>query len=66
MERYQFQVDGMRCDGCERIIENELTANHDVSEADADHESDAVVVTASEPSDELADAIRTLGYDVEL
>ncbi|WP_227354523.1 heavy-metal-associated domain-containing protein [Haladaptatus salinisoli] len=66
MERYEFHVDGMRCEGCERIIERELAGTSAASAVDADHERSVVVVSANDGAKgDLAAAIRTLGYDVD-
>jgi len=57
----------MACDGCEESVENSLLALGDVNSAEADHETDTVEVVTTEavPDDDLAEAVRDAGYEVE-
>ncbi|PSQ63223.1 MAG: heavy metal transporter [Halobacteriales archaeon SW_8_66_22] len=67
MDRRTLSVTGMACNGCEESVKNSLLALGDVNSVEADHETDTVEVVAAEAvsDDELADAVRDAGYEVE-
>jgi len=67
MDRRTLSVTGMACNGCEESVKNSLLALGDVNSVEADHETDTVEVVAAEAvsDDELADAVRDAGYEVD-
>jgi copper chaperone CopZ len=65
MTTYTVAVEGMTCDGCERIVEREASAVEGVRDVDADADADRVVVTGSRDTiGPVCTTIRALGYDV--
>jgi copper chaperone CopZ len=55
MERYELNVAGMVCSGCERIIEDEIAGLPGVSTVDADNHENVVTVEGEAVA---ADAVR--------
>jgi len=67
MKKVIIDVEGIKCGGCESIIEKELNATDGISEAKADHKSGQVRVnfdSAVIELDGLKDIIRKQGYSV--
>lgn len=76
MGRYEFDVDGMQCAGCENLIETEVEEVRGVLRAEADYREERVEVVA-DPDDvreqaertdevterELAEELERLGYE---
>lgn len=66
MERREFQMIGMNCTGCERILEGQLGDIDGVSFVDADAHSGTLAVAAAESAlDPVKELARRLGYDIE-
>jgi len=64
--RFEFDVAGMSCRNCERILVDRLTSLRDVDAVNADYEADEVVVVASgHERAELEQAIAGAGYTVK-
>ncbi len=67
MEKAVIDVEGIKCGGCESIIEEKLNSTDGISEAKADHKSGQVRVNFDSALIELEglkDIIRTQGYSV--
>lgn len=65
MAHYTLHVDGMRCAGCENIIETNVKEVRGVQTVDADYKADTVEVTADGGSRaEVEEAINGLNYEV--
>jgi copper chaperone CopZ len=65
MTTYTVSVQGMTCEGCERIVERETAALDGVAAVDADADAGTVVVTGRQEAAETVRAtIEALGYDV--
>ena len=68
MDKVSIDVDGMKCGGCESLIEEKLMSENGVSEAKADHKSGQVKVcfdTRLIAIDEVKELIRAQGYRVK-
>lgn len=64
MERHQFQVDGMECAGCARIVRRNLAYMDGVEDVEADAATDTVACTAApERLPAVRAAVADLGYD---
>lgn len=63
MPRYEFEVDGMACDGCEENVENAVGDLEGVDRVEADHES-GIVEAVADAEDEIRAAIADAGYEV--
>ena len=67
MDRIEFNVKGMTCDGCVKSIENALTSRLGVQGANANLET-GIVTVEFEPEHiqppSLVDTIEDAGYDV--
>lgn len=65
MERYELQVEGMSCNGCEERVTNATERVEGVRRVDADHETDTVEIVAEEDTeDSVRRAIHDAGYDL--
>lgn len=65
MERYEFQVEGMSCTGCEERVTNAVKRVEGVQRVNADHETGTVEITANEDTkDAVRTSIHDAGYDV--
>ena len=66
MERKTISVTGMSCNGCEQNVENSLTTLDGVNRVEADHEAETVEVVADDDvsEDDIADAVRSAGYEL--
>lgn len=65
MDRYEFEVDGMSCTGCEERVTNAAKRVEGVRRVNADHETGTVEITTDEDTeDDVRQAIHDAGYDV--
>lgn len=66
MTRRTVEVTGMSCSGCEQSVEGALASVAGVTSVTADHEADAVELTAEDGVDDatLQTAIEEAGYEV--
>lgn len=66
MTRFEFDVPGMSCRNCERILVDRLTSLRGVDAVNADYGAGEVVVVASEHDRETFEqAIAGAGYTVQ-
>lgn len=65
MERYELQVEGMSCNGCEERVTNAAERVDGVRRVDANHETGTVEIAAEEGTeDSVRQAIHGAGYDL--
>lgn len=65
MERYELQVEGMSCNGCEERITNAAERVVGIRRVDADHETGTVEIAAEEGAEgSVRQAIHGAGYDL--
>lgn len=65
MERYELQVEGMSCNGCEERVTNAVERVDGVQRVDADHETGTVEIAGEEDTeDSVRQAIHDAGYDL--
>lgn len=65
MTRFEFDVAGMSCRNCERILVGRLTTLRGVNAVNADHEaSEVIVIAVDRESEELEQIIAGAGYTV--
>lgn len=65
MKQYEIEVAGMSCTGCEETVENAVSRIDGVHRVTADHEANAVEITAGEGTEEAVEqAIHDAGYDL--
>ncbi len=65
MTQVQFDVDGMKCSGCESLIVSSLKDVDGVQEVNADHKTGQVTISfdaAVMPEEEIKQIIRAQGY----
>ncbi|MFC7166749.1 heavy-metal-associated domain-containing protein [Halospeciosus flavus] len=60
-----FDVDGMTCSGCEKIVSSEVGDIDDAESIEADHEAGTVTVTGDVDEDDVADAVEDVGYELQ-
>lgn len=66
MSRQALQVSGLTCNGCERVVEEELSSLYGVSEVEADHREGVVEFSGDEQTAEkAADHLTQIGYDAD-
>jgi len=66
MDEFKLTVEGMSCSNCEEHVTDATEGVDGVSDADADHETDTVAVTADgDVADAVERAIHDAGYDVD-
>ncbi|PCN48187.1 copper-transporting ATPase [Curtobacterium sp. 'Ferrero'] len=66
MEQFEYHVDGMTCDHCERRVAAEVGTVHGVEHVTADASTGLVVVTADHRPDRdaIAEAVDEAGYEL--
>ncbi|MFC4551913.1 MULTISPECIES: heavy-metal-associated domain-containing protein [Halorussus] len=66
MQRYELRVIGMSCNGCETVVEDEVTRLPGVASADADSDENVVVIEGKpDARDAARKAVTDVGYEVE-
>lgn len=59
----QITVEGMSCEHCEERVEEQLAAISGVTAADADHDTDTVLIEGSASTESITAAIEAAGYE---
>ncbi|WP_134668846.1 heavy-metal-associated domain-containing protein [Halorussus marinus] len=62
----EITVEGMSCGGCEETVEDALADLPGVRAAEADNETDTVVVEGDASDSDLAAAVEDAGYEPKL
>ncbi|MEE9562843.1 MAG: cation transporter [Thermoanaerobaculia bacterium] len=65
----KFEVDGMTCGGCEVAVRRSVKKLDGIETVEASHKEGTAIVTyhpEEVTTDQIADAIRSLGYQAEL
>lgn len=66
MSRQALQVPGLTCNGCERVVEDELGGVYGVSNVEADHRDGTVEFAGDDDAAQrAAERLSELGYEAE-